>query len=77
MTAASITRSFHRRRQRPGWIDLGGYTNSDPHPVYDGTRVRVVVRGGDNNLFWQAPGFVGWTGLTAVGLSEPAVTNVP
>ena len=60
-----------------GWIALGGYTSSDPHPVYDGTRVRVVVRGGDNNLYWQAPGFVGWTGLTAVGLSEPAVTNVP
>ena len=60
-----------------GWIALGGYTTSDPHPVYDGTRVRVVVRGGDNNLYWQAPGFVGWTGLTAVGLSEPAVTNVP
>ena len=60
-----------------GWIALGGYTNSDPHPLYDGTRVRVVVRGGNNNLYWQAPGFVGWTELIAVGLSEPAVTNVP
>jgi subtilisin family serine protease len=60
-----------------GWIGLAGYTNSDPHPLYDGTRTRVVVRGGDNRLYWQAPGFVGWTALTAVGLSEPAVSNVP